>query len=83
MKLPLDEQNEVIQLVGCGIPNADIGEAYGVCEGTVRRLHSFATGRTFNKDGEIRQLYYGNKKTLLNAGVAILYALKKCSVLGT
>ena len=25
MKLPLDEQNEVIQLVGCGIPNADIG----------------------------------------------------------
>ena len=62
LKLPVEEQNEVIQLVGCGIPNSDIGEAYGVCEGTVRRLHSFATGRNFNKDGEIRQLYYANKK---------------------
>ena len=62
MKLPLDEQNEVIQLVGCGIPNVDIAAAYGVTEGTVRRLHAFATGRKFNKEGDIRQLFYANKK---------------------
>ena len=62
LKLALDEQNEVIQLVGCGIPARDIGEAYGVSEGTVRRLHAFATGRKYNREGEIRQLYYGNKK---------------------
>lgn len=61
-KLQLQEQNEIIDLVGCGIPNADIAGAYDVSESTVRRLHSFATGRKFNPEGEIRQLYYGNKK---------------------
>lgn len=43
-KIPLQDQNEVIQLVGCGIPLTDIGEAYGVSEATVRRLHLEAIG---------------------------------------
>lgn len=61
-RVPLEHQNEVIELVGCGIPVVDIAHAYGVCESTARRWHAEATGRKPRKFGEIRQLVYGNKK---------------------
>ncbi|MBB6579327.1 DNA invertase Pin-like site-specific DNA recombinase [Comamonas odontotermitis] len=54
-KLSLQEQNELIQLADCGIPLKDIGAAYGVCEGTVRRFHGIATGRIDRFTGIVRK----------------------------
>ena len=62
-RIPLQDQNEMIQLVGCGIPLRDIGGAYGVSECTVRRLYDEATGRKPRHFGQVRQWVYDNKKT--------------------
>ena len=61
-RIPLQDQNEMIQLVGCGIPLKDIGCAYGVSECTVRRLYDEATGRKHRQFGLVRQWVYNNKK---------------------
>lgn len=61
-RVPLADQNEAIQLVGCGIPIPDIAEAYGVSGSTVRRWYDEATGRKPREFGQIRTLFYGNKK---------------------
>lgn len=61
-RFPLDLQNEVIQLYGCGIPTTAIAEAYGITTNTVRRWHGEATGRISRRYGEIRRLHYGDKK---------------------
>ena len=61
-RIPLQDQNEMIQLVGCGIPLKDIGCAYGVSECTVRRLYDEATGRKHRQFGQVRQWVYNNKK---------------------
>ena len=61
-RIPLKDQNEMIQLVGTGVPLVDIGAAYGVSGSTVRRLHAEAIGRIPHKIGQVRTLYYGNKK---------------------
>lgn len=55
-KMPLQDQNEVIQLVGCGIPLKDIGAAYGVSEATIRRMHLVAIGKTERFTGPVRKL---------------------------
>lgn len=44
-KAPTQDQSEVIQLVGSGIPAVDIAEAYGVSPSTARRWYYEATGR--------------------------------------
>lgn len=61
-RITLQDQNELIQLVGCGIPIKDIGIAYGISASTVRRLFDEATGRKPRYFGQVRQWVYGNKK---------------------
>lgn len=61
-RIPLEDQNEVIQLIGCGISTREIARAYGISESTARRLHDEATGRKERNFGLVRQSLYGYKK---------------------
>ena len=55
-RLSLLEQNEVIHLVGSGIPTADIALAYGICRTRALQIHREATGQNVRKLGPIRAL---------------------------
>ncbi|TYK76238.1 recombinase family protein [Comamonas sp. Z1] len=61
-RIPLADQNEMIQLVGCGISLRDIADAYGVHESTVRRFYDEAVGYKTRRFGQIRRWLYDNKK---------------------
>ena len=61
-RLTPQEQSEVIELHGSGIPLSDVGEAYGISASRVRSLYYEATGRYKRDFGQLRALLYGNKK---------------------
>lgn len=59
-RIPLQDQNEIIELIAAGIPHRAVAEAYGISSSRALSLYHEATGRRSRNWGVLRTLYINN-----------------------
>ena len=59
-RIPLQDQNEIIELIAAGIPHRAVAEAYGISSSRALTLYHEAIGRRSRNWGVLRTLYINN-----------------------
>jgi len=60
-RIPLQDQNEIVQLVDAGMPHQPIAEAYAISKSRVRSLWAETIGRKRRGWGQLHKMLFDNK----------------------